>query len=327
MILAAGAAIAVLLAAPAPAPTRGYFLSVEVIGPTEAVYAYVQRISDLEPSSLATPETLPGRGCGHVAALDDALRWVARHAFESGAATMPASDALQLGEAPPPGGEQAFGEGVRALAWHVTGARPDGSTRPISWPSDPSVGLDPDLGLKPATLTASFAPLFAAPAPEIPAASRRHGMCDARGSVWILSELDRCSSAAPPTCTRFARVVCRSGDRFQAGYLPRFQVVSHDDWSPGPGRFPAAALLRAGLLGTDAMFLLVVRTLDGQLHRKTLRLPRSAAGFPALALEVERATARVRGNEGFAADFPIVPSLDRFPRAEEDARARARSGG
>jgi hypothetical protein len=210
------------------------------------------------------------------------------------------------------------------VALTVQGRTAEGNARTIQWPKDQSELLPPELPWIPAALVPDRAPLFAAPAARIPPTSERYAMVRRAGGLFVLGALDRCDDRAPPLpgsnqppareCLRWYQVVARDGERFQAGYLPAFQVAIVEDWQRGQGALPRAQLIASGTRGGAAQFVLLARARDNSLHRVTLEAPLDGDAFPEATLRVDGDWAEVR----FAGAAPRRIALD----ASMDARAR-----
>jgi hypothetical protein len=175
--------------------------------------------------------------------------------------------------------------------------------------------VPPDLPWASAVLLADRAPLFAAPAAHVPPASERYAQVRKSGSLFILGYADRCTAATGErVCLRWAQVVARDSDDFRGGYLPAFQVARVDGWVRGAGQNPRVQVLAAGTAGASAQFVLVARTRDGQLHRRTLVTPLVGDAYPAARVRVDGYWATVE----FTGAPPQRHALD----ASLDARVR-----
>lgn len=203
-----------------PGPDR-FWLSAELIGPRGAQLDAA--------SSLATPPVQdelprggappPGEYVGSVTSLDEALRWVDLHALT------PQDDP----EAPELAAGALFSRhGVVTTALVVT-PRSSG-TDPYPWPSAAVLSVPSDLGWRPASLSSMRAPLFAAPAAQLPPASERYRVVEEQDALWLLDQRDVCSAR----CMSWSSVLVRRGDRFFAGWLPSTQVIPDDAWVGGP---------------------------------------------------------------------------------------------
>jgi hypothetical protein len=115
-------------------------------------------------------------------------------------------------------------------------------------------------------------------------------------------------------CLRWAQVISRDGDEFHAGYLPASQVATVDGWRRGAGAAPRAQLLASGTTGARAQFVLVARTREGGLHRRTLEAPLVGDAYPAARLRVDGEWATV--------EFAGAPAQRIALDASMDARVR-----
>lgn len=293
----------------------GYWLSARLLGSADA------RSAALEAMSLGTGvDGAPDAAvAGQVQTLPEAIAWVARWAFTGAALPRPALDPadvpLHEGPAPIPGGPLFTVHGAVVHALIVRGRNVDGSVRAIRWPQPAAEVTPPDLPWSPAALLAERAPLFAAPAARVPPAAERFALVRRSGHLWVLGLLDRCSAATGErVCLRWAQVVARDGDEFRAGYLPAHQLALVDGWRRGPGSVPRAQLIASGTVGGRAQFLLVARTRDGGLHRRTLEAPLRGDAYPAARLRVDGEWATV--------EFAGAPAQRVALDATLDARAR-----
>lgn len=333
--LAAGLAIlAARPAAPAPAtpPTRpvaptppaepkgGYWLSADLVGPAAAQQGAATELGEgllvQEPADVAPPGVL----IGHVADVEQALQWIADHAFEPAPAPPPEPTALQRASAPAPAGGLLERHGAILAAFIVSGATPELRPRAIDWPHDQAAVLPPGSTWIPAALVPEKAPLFAAPAPAVPPAAERFAMAHRRGGLWLLGWRDRCTEheEAGPHCLRWAAVVARDGDRFTPGYVPMFQVARSDAWVPSASALPRAQLVPMGLVGGRAQWLLLARGRDGQLHRTTLDAPTLDEGWPASGVVVTGDHALVTLGDAAPLDLRLDASLDARPPEPDD---------
>ena len=196
-------------------------------------------------------------------------------------------------------------------ALSVRGRSIDGSTRAIRWPQTTAEVTPPGLPWLPAVLLTDRAPLFAAPSARVPPAAERFAHVRRSGHLWILGHVDRCSAAAGErVCLRWAQVVAREGDEFRAGYLPAYQLAPIDGWRRGAGAAPRAMVLASGTIGARAQFLLIARTRDGGLHRKTLEAPLVGDAFPAARVRVEGEWATIEFTGAKAQPVVLDASLD-----------------
>lgn len=302
--------------APAPAPALpaagGYWVGAHLLGPGPGVIAATEAMS-LGTSTEGAPASA-GVIVGQTPALHDALRFVARWAF---AATVPGLDdrAIRQPTAPVPGGDLLERHGVVVVALTVQGRSADGSLRAIQWPREQKDVLPPELAWQPAALLPDRAPLFAAPAARVPPAGERYAQARRGGGLFVLGALDRCADVdGRRDCLRWLQVVARDGERFQAGYLPAFQVALADRWQRGQGNLPRAQLIASGTRGDAAVFVLVARARDNAVHRLTLETPLAGDAYPEATLRVDGDWAIV----GFAGAPERRIALD----ATMDARPR-----
>jgi hypothetical protein len=203
-----------------------FWLSLELVGPRgaqiDAARALLEPpVVDALPRGGAPP---PGELVGRVDSLEQALRWVAHHAFDGGAFDGDGS------VAPLPGGAMLRDHGVHLTALVVTGAGPSGGTLPYPWP--PAAALSTPSAWQPASLTVNRAPAFAAPSPRLPPASERYAEVGVADSLWQLGVLERCSSAGE--CLRWAQILVRQGDRFFGAWIPAGLIVAEHEWVAGP---------------------------------------------------------------------------------------------
>jgi hypothetical protein len=329
---------------PAPPPAApgdaGYWLSADLLGPASARARAVEQLrSTPEAETLPpVPPGLTGVAVAHVPDIRTALRWVERSAFGA-----PAPDGaidppqLRLVPAPLPGDPLHTELGVQLRALAVSGQTPLGERRPVDWPSDPATILPPDSAWVIADLVPNAAPIFAAPAPAIPPASERFATIHRSGQLFVVRTVDRChGDGEQRQCLRWAQVVARDEDRFVPGYVPAFQVAARSDWEHGEGALPRAILLRSGVEGSRARFVLLARTRDDTLHRATVTAAMDGDAFPDASLTVDTADGAtvIAGNEPsqrFALDATLDaratprPAGDAEDPPPADARAPARS--
>lgn len=298
-----------------PPPSRGgYWLSVDLLGPAAAQQAAVIELSrDL---ALRDPSDLPPPGImvGHVSEVSEAIRWMARHAFEP-RPTLPAHPlARQRVPAPTPAGGLLDRHGATLVSFIVSGATPDLRPRTIEWPQDQSAILPPGSTWLPGALVPARAPLFAAPAPTLPPAAEGHAMAVRRGGLFVLGWVDRCDDAPSGSrCLRWAQVMTRDGGRFTPGYLPMFQVALRTSWVRGEGALPRAQLITSHLHGDQAGFVLLARGRDNQLHRRTLSAPAAPEGWPRSSLRVEGDVAIVTLGDEAPLTLAVDATLDARP--------------
>lgn len=332
-----GAALAILAARPAspappspappPAPEArgGYWLGVDLVGPAAAQQGAATELGEgllmQEPADVAPPGVL----VGHVADIQQALQWIAEHAFEPAPEPPPDPRALQRGPAPAPAGGLLERHGALLAAFIVSGATSELRPRRIDWPHDQAAVLPPGSTWIPAALVPEKAPLFAAPGPAVPPAAERFAMAHRRGGLWLLGWRDRCTDAGGSAtedtlrCLRWAQIVARDGDRFTPGYVPMFQVARSDGWVPSASALPRAQLVPVGLAHGRAQWVLLARGRDGLLHRRTLEAPTTAEGWPDAGLVVAGEHAIVTLGDEPPLDLRLDATLDaRPPEADEE---------
>ncbi len=303
-------------APPAPPSTAGgYWLGARLLG---AVDAQALALADMS-SGTGTENAPDGAVAGHAPTVQEAMVWVARWAFGGPALPLPelapAASPLHLGPAPVPGGPLFTTRGALLHALTIRGRNLDGSVRAIRWPTTAAELTPPDQKWLPAVLLAERAPLFAAPAAHVPPAAERFAFARRSGALWLLGHVDRCSDATGErVCLRWAQVLARHGDEFHAGYLPAAQVALVDGWKRGAGAAPRAQLLASGTTGTRAQFVLVARTRDGGLHRRTVSAPMTEDAYPAAKLRIEGEWAIVELPGATPQRFALDASLDARPR-------------
>ncbi len=315
-------ALALALAPQGSTEKAGYWLSVDLIGPaaarSEAAFSMSQDTAPRSPRD----GRLPGQAVGHVSDIHAVLAWLELHAFGAATPALPFDPAmLHQRAAPGVAGALRDSFGVQLRAMVVTGATAAGDRRAIDWPTDATRIMPPATRWHVAALLPDAAPLFAAPAVRLPPASERFTMARRRGDVFVVGMLDRCELVPQRRCTRWVQAVIRDGDSFVPGYLPAAQVALRDRWiSSTPENLPRAQLLRVGVQGDDAQFLLVARDATGVLHRRTLEAPlqqgTAGAGFPEVRLEVDATHATVT-HGGQVQVFALDATLDARPALPE----------
>jgi hypothetical protein len=330
-LTALGAALGILAtrpASPAPPPAPppaapaapeargGYWLGADLVGPAAAQQGAATELGQgllmQDPVDLAPPGVL----VGHVADVQQALQWLADHAFEPGPPTPPDPRVLQRGPAPAPAGGLLERHGAILVAFIVSGATAELRPRTIDWPLDQAAVLPPGSRWRPAALVPDQAPLFAAPAPMIPPAAERHAMVHRRGGLYLLGWVDRCTD--DHRCLRWAQVVARDGDRFSPGYVPMLHVAQSDAWVPSAGSLPRAQLVPVGLAHGRAQWVLLARGRDNLLHRQTLDAPATPQGWPASTLMVEGDVAIVGLGDEPPLHLPLDATLDARPPEGSD---------
>jgi hypothetical protein len=268
----------------------------------------------------------PGVLVGHVAEAQEALQWIAEHAFEPAAELPPEPRRLQRGPAPAPVGGLLERHGALLAAFIVSGATNELRPREIEWPHDQAAVLPPGSTWIPAALVPEKAPLFAAPAPAVPPAAERHAMALRRGGLYLLGWRDRCSTdddgGGHGRCLRWAQVVARDGDRFTPGYVPMVQVARSDAWIPSASALPRAQLVPMGLADGRAQWVLLSRGRDNLLHRRTLHAPATAEGWPDSGMVVTGELAIVTLGDEPPLHLQLDATLDARP-PEADAAGAA----
>lgn len=317
--------------APAPEARGGYWLGADLVGPAAAQQGAATELGEglliQEPADVAPPGVL----VGHVADVQQALQWIADHAFEPAPEPPPDPRGLRRDPAPAPAGGLLERHGALLAAFVVSGATSELRPRAIDWPQDQAAVLPTGSTWIPAALVPEKAPLFAAPASAVPPAAERFAMAQRRGGLWLLGWRDRCTEredASGPRCQRWAQVVARDGDRFTPGYLPMFQVARTDAWVPSAGALPRAQLVPVGLVDGRAQWLLLARSRDGVLHRATLHALTTEDGWPESGVVVTGDHAIVSLGDQPPLDLRLDASLDARPpetseEPDEDAPAVA----
>jgi hypothetical protein len=306
-------------APPSPAPPAaargGYWLGVDLLGPAAAELG--EGLLVQEPADVAPPGLL----VGHVTEVELAIQWIADHAFEPPADPPPDPRLLLRDPAPVPAGGLLERHGALLSAFVLSGATADLRPRAIEWPQDQASILPPGSSFIPAALVPDRAPLFAAPAPRIPAAAERHAMAFRRGGLYLLGWRDRCTvdpDDGALVCQRWAQVVARHRDRFTPGYLPMVQVARSDAWIPSAEALPRAQLVPIGLAHGRAQWLLLARARDGVLHRRTLHAPATADGWPQSDLVIEGDLALVSLGDEPTLHLHLDATLDARPPDPDD---------
>ena len=272
-----------------PARAGEYWLSAEIEGAANTRSAAVVAMSPGGTEAPDTPPPLAGHVVGKVADLPAALAWIDRWAFSG--APLPASEArgLNLGPAPVPGGELVSSFGTFLLALVIDEVDEDGSTRGFRWPK-PAPEL-PERWV-PAAIMSQRAPLFAAPSPTLPPFAESHDVVVRSDDVYLLGVVDRCEEkSGPRRCLRWAQVLAHGHGRWRGGYLPAAQLATIDGWVRAPAGLPRVHAIRAATAGDDAIFVLMIRTRDYDLHRTVIRLPLAGDAFPEIEVTLEGAEA------------------------------------
>jgi hypothetical protein len=265
-------------------------------------------VDPTDSAPTGAPVGLTGAAVAHVPDIRTALRWVEQHAFAP-PAPREAIDPLplRLDAAAVPGGPLRTELGVQLRSLAVSGQTPTGERRSVDWPTDPHRVLPPDSTWLPAELLPNAAPIFAAPAPVVPPASERFATIDGRGQLFVVAMLDRCrGDAQQRRCLRWAQVVARNEDRFIPGYVPAFQVAVQGDWVGEDVTAPRLVLLRSGVDGSHAQFLLLARVGKETLHRSTVTAAMNGDAFPDASLGFEDGWATVIARGEPARRIPLT---------------------
>ena len=295
---------------PIPAPgAGGYWLGARLLGP-----GAVPALAAMSPGTGGDggPDSAIA---GQVPTMPEAMAWVARWAFAGPALPAPSLDPadspIHTGPAPIPGGELYRAHHAILQALTIRGRSLDNGLRAIRWPTSAAELTPPGATWLPAVLLAERAPLFSAPSHRVPPAAERYAFARKAGSLWLLGHLDRCSNASGErVCLRWAQVISRDGDEFHAGYLPASQVATVDGWRRGAGAAPRAQLLASGTTGARAQFVLVARTREGGLHRRTLEAPLVHDAYPAARLRIDGEWATVEFAGAPAQRIALDTSMD-----------------
>ncbi len=305
----------------------GYWLSADLQGPRGSQIAAATKLASLANISSMRPKEghlPPGKFVGQTSDIHSALAWVSLALFVGagpGFGEDPQADQMiREYVAPIPSASLLTDQRVFVTSIIVTGATSQGSIRAIHWPTDPKNILPPALPWSTAALLPSSAPLFAAPNARPPTVSHRHSIVQRVGSLFVLSTLDRCEEQRgnrrdrPPQCLRWAQVVSRVGNRFTAGYLPNHQVARLDAWQRGAAPLPRAQLIASHTIDDTesgrAVFLLVFRASDNQLHRKTIEVPLLNGAYPRATLSVEAGIATIQLENHRPIRVTLSPDLD-----------------
>ncbi len=265
----------------------GFWLGVELLGPRGAQVKAAASLADgdVSPGLPRGGHPPPGELVGRVDTLEQALAWVARHAFDRGAVGFPGAQAMAEGEVAIPGGTLLRDHQVVLTALVVTAGSETGGTRELAWPSAALLPTPANADWRPAMLAVGRAPLFAAPSAKLPPASERYLEVEATHDLWQIGLLDRCeASASGEACLRWAQVLVRVGDRFKAGWLPSYQVVPLAAWvrDHGSGRF---ALLESHREPGEVVFVLLEQRDGSSPVRATqLRVDHVGRDWPAASL-------------------------------------------
>jgi hypothetical protein len=320
VLLTVGRPIALVRAGPPPEPqppqpdtivvppVAGFWLSLELIGPRGAQIdvAEAQRVApivDALPRGGAPP---PGELVGRVDTLEQALAWIEQHAFEGGAVGFDdPSDPGTAAPAPLPGGGLLREHGVHLTALVLTAASSSGGTELYPWP--PASVLPTPSSWLPASLAVDRAPMFAAPAPELPPASERYRVVARQDSIWQLGALDRCTPER--ACLRWAQVLVRQGDRWFGGWLPAALVVADRDWVAGPDE-RSVALLASHRDRAEVGYVLLERRRDRHEPPRGLTHPHAGATWPAASVQIlgEQLTALIANDPVLTLELPPIPT-------------------
>ncbi len=294
--------------APEPAEAAGYWLSAELVGTAKTRSAAVAAMAPRDPGAARTPPPLAGHFVGHVEDLPAALEWIQRWSFSG--PKLPAIDSrkLSLGPAPVPGGELIHGFGSYLLALVIDEIDDDGGSRAFAWP-EPGPEL-PSTWI-PAAILSQQAPLFAAPAPHLPPIAESYDTVLRSDDLYLLGVIDRCEeSTSGRECLRWAQVLVHGHGRWRSGYLPASQAATIDGWTRAPAGLPRVQMIPAALVGDQALFVLIVRTRDYELHRSTLRLRATGDSFPEIELVLAADEVIVSSAGTEVAKRPLSASID-----------------
>lgn len=324
-LLATGAALLVVgitARATAGPPSQLYQLEVELLGPDEARHrAANELLTDPDQSRVTSIEHR--FVVGKTSTVQEAVAWVATEIFDGPPLGEPDEpERLRELPAPFPGGRIHETHGAHLVAMRIEGLTAEGEARTIGWPRRASEIVPEHLPWTEADLLSSRAPLFATPAPQLPPMRERHAIARRQGALYSLGRVDRCRGEGDArTCLRWVQVVARREGRFVAGYLPAYQVVPRSAWlRAGPQAFPAAQLVRSGVTGGKAQFLVVIRAPDGSTHRKRIEARMSGAQgdrFPEASLSISGRTAVVEIDGVGRIRVPLDASIDRYVRPED----------
>ena len=293
---------------PEPAKAAGYWLSAELVGTAKARSAAVQAMVPGEPKAARIPPPLAGHFVGQAKDLPAALEWIQRWSFSG--QSLPAIDSrkLSLGPAPVPGGELINGFGSYLLALVIDEIDDEGGSRAFSWP-EPGPKLPSSW--VPAAILSQQAPLFAAPAPKLPPLSESYDTVLRSDDLYLLGVVDRCEvGSGPRECLRWAQVLVHGHGRWRGGYLPASQAATIDGWTRAPAGLPRVQTIPAALIGDQALFVLIVRTRDYELHRSTLRLVATGDSFPELDLVLTADKVIISSTGTQVATRPLSASID-----------------
>jgi len=266
-----------------PALADGYWLSAELTGAANTRTAAAAKMAP-EHSEPRSPPPLAGHYVGHVAKLAQALAWIDHWAFTGTPLPRYGDLPLSLGAAPIPGGALADGFGSYLLALVLDEMDDDGGSRGFTWPKEP-----PELPASwvPAAILSQRAPIFAAPAPRLPPVAESHDMALRSDDVYLLGTVDRCETVAGHRhCLRWAQVLVQGHGRWRSGYVPAPQVAAIDGWLRAPAGLPRVHAIPASIVDDEALYVIIIRTRDYELHRTTVRAPNAGNAFPALDLEL-----------------------------------------
>ncbi len=292
---------------PAPPTAGGYWVSADMVGPAAAQQAVAAELGEGLPLRDPADVMPPGVVVGHLGRVQATLRWMERFAFEPRPRLPAHPRALQRNPAPAPAGGLLDRHGATVVAFVISGATTELRPRTIAWPQDQLAILPTGSTWLPAALVPHHAPLFAAPAPTVPPADHAHGVAHRRGGLFVLGWVDRCDATPSGLrCLRWAQVVARDGDRFSPGYVPNTQVAVQAQWVRGQGQLPRAQLVELGVSAGQAQWMLLARSRDNQLHRRTLHAPTADDGWPRASLHIEGDLATVTLGDA----PPVVLALD-----------------
>ncbi|EDM75391.1 hypothetical protein PPSIR1_10310 [Plesiocystis pacifica SIR-1] len=290
-----------------------FWLSVELIGPRGAQLDAAESLlaEGIEAALPRGGQPLAGEPVGRVRGLDAALRWIDANAF---------GDAGTEGAAfKAPGGALLSAHDVVMTAFVVTAASPNGGTLTPGqrWPRSERMALPEGVDWRPAELTLSRTPLFAAPSPTLPPAAERYLVVEARErqpaaltpeevaaadsseqAVWIRGERVEACDASGVDCLHWVQVIVRNGDRFQVGWLPAHLAIPKSAWTLDAARGRRYAVVPAHRESGRASFVLIERRGDALGGRRLgFEVPHAGADWPeaSLALLADTLTVHVGG--------------------------------
>lgn len=294
-----------------------YWLSVELIGPRGAQLDAAESLlaEGIEAALPRGGQPLAGEPVGRVRGLDAALRWIDANAFGDAGTEGAAFEA--------PGGALLSAHDVVMTAFVITAASPSGGTLTPGqrWPRSERMALPEGVDWRPAELTLSRTPLFAAPSPTLPPAAERYLVVEARErqpqaltpdstpeelaaadsseqAVWIRGERVEACDAGGVDCLHWVQVIVRNGDRFQVGWLPAHLAIPKSAWTLDAARGRRYAIAPAHRESGSASFVLLERRGDALGGRRLgFEVPHAGADWPeaSLALLADTLTVHIGG--------------------------------